>query len=186
MFYYKGIHRPIGEDIFFSAPYDCSRRLWRSWSALLSVEEQRDAGSAHVDGSSQWLHKINFAEKADYIQDGEPGDAIFVLDEQPHPLIKRRGELLACNLVHTNIKTVQPSMPKGHRLWFPQATTCTRKGASRWSRRHVDSKWNLSFSDVPPLAVEYGQLHIPHTHRHRVTPPHATASQMVRRHEKFG
>ena len=37
-------------------------------------------------------HKIHFSEKADEIPDGEAGDVVFVLQEQPHPEYKRKGD----------------------------------------------------------------------------------------------
>jgi len=37
-------------------------------------------------------HKIHFSEKADEIPDGEAGDVVFVLQEQPHSEYKRKGD----------------------------------------------------------------------------------------------
>jgi len=37
-------------------------------------------------------HKIHFSEKADEIPDGEAGDVVFVLQEQPHAEYKRKGD----------------------------------------------------------------------------------------------
>lgn len=37
-------------------------------------------------------HKITFSEKADEIPDGEAGDVVFVLQEQPHAEFKRKGD----------------------------------------------------------------------------------------------
>ena len=36
--------------------------------------------------------QIHFSEKADEIPDGEAGDVVFVLQEQPHPEYKRKGD----------------------------------------------------------------------------------------------
>ena len=37
-------------------------------------------------------HKVHFSEKADEIPDGEAGDVVFVLQEQPHAEYKRKGD----------------------------------------------------------------------------------------------
>jgi len=37
-------------------------------------------------------HKVKFSEKADEIPDGDAGDVVFVLQEQPHPDFKRKGD----------------------------------------------------------------------------------------------
>jgi len=46
----------------------------------------------HVPKGAPDGHKINFSEKADEIPDGEAGDVVFVLQEQPHPEYKRKGD----------------------------------------------------------------------------------------------
>jgi len=46
----------------------------------------------HIPKGAPDGHKINFSEKADEIPDGEAGDVIFVLQEQPHPEYKRKGD----------------------------------------------------------------------------------------------
>lgn len=37
-------------------------------------------------------HKLKFTEKGDEIPDGEAGDVVFVLQEQPHAVFKRKGD----------------------------------------------------------------------------------------------
>jgi len=46
----------------------------------------------HVPKGSPDGHKIHFSEKADEIPDGEAGDVVFVLQEQPHADYKRKGD----------------------------------------------------------------------------------------------
>jgi len=46
----------------------------------------------HIPKGAPDGHKINFSEKADEIPDGEAGDVVFVLQEQPHPEYKRKGD----------------------------------------------------------------------------------------------
>merc|ERR1719261_2371407 len=46
----------------------------------------------HVPKGAPDGHKIHFSEKADEIPDGEAGDVVFVLQEQPHPEYKRKGD----------------------------------------------------------------------------------------------
>ena len=46
----------------------------------------------HVPKGAPDGHKINFSEKADEIPDGEAGDVVFVLQEQPHAEYKRKGD----------------------------------------------------------------------------------------------
>jgi DnaJ family protein A protein 2 len=46
----------------------------------------------HVPKGAPDQHKINFSEKADEIPDGEAGDVVFVLQEQPHSVFKRKGD----------------------------------------------------------------------------------------------
>merc|ERR1719247_2552417 len=46
----------------------------------------------HVPKGAPDGHKISFSEKADEIPDGEAGDVVFVLQEQPHADFKRRGD----------------------------------------------------------------------------------------------
>ena len=46
----------------------------------------------HIPKGSPDGHKINFSEKADEIPDGEAGDVVFVLQEQPHAEYKRKGD----------------------------------------------------------------------------------------------
>jgi len=46
----------------------------------------------HIPKGAPDGHKINFSEKADEIPDGEAGDVVFVLNEQPHPDYKRKGD----------------------------------------------------------------------------------------------
>ena len=47
----------------------------------------------HIPKGARDGHKISFSGKADDIQDGEPGDMIISVAEQPHSDFKRRGEL---------------------------------------------------------------------------------------------
>merc|ERR1719271_2313359 len=53
------------------------------------VQETLDV---HIPKGSPDQHKIHFSEKADEIPDGEAGDVVFVLQEQPHADFKRRGD----------------------------------------------------------------------------------------------
>jgi len=53
------------------------------------VQETLDV---HIPKGAPDQHKINFSEKADEIPDGEAGDVVFVLQEQPHPSFKRKGD----------------------------------------------------------------------------------------------
>merc|ERR1719199_452921 len=46
----------------------------------------------HIPKGAPDGHKINFSEKADEIPDGEAGDVVFVLQEQPHADYKRKGD----------------------------------------------------------------------------------------------
>jgi len=46
----------------------------------------------HIPKGAPDGHKINFSEKADEIPDGEAGDVVFVLNEQPHAEFKRKGD----------------------------------------------------------------------------------------------
>ena len=46
----------------------------------------------HIPKGAPDGHKINFSEKADEIPDGEAGDVVFVLQEQPHAEYKRKGD----------------------------------------------------------------------------------------------
>lgn len=53
------------------------------------VQETLDV---HVPKGAPDGHKIHFSEKADEIPDGEAGDVVFVLQEQPHADFKRKGD----------------------------------------------------------------------------------------------
>lgn len=68
---------------------------------LFCQSKSNETLEVHIPKGARGGHKINFSGKADDIQNGEPGDVIFVLVEQPHPAFKRRGELLVCHIVHT-------------------------------------------------------------------------------------
>ncbi len=46
----------------------------------------------HIPKGAPDGHKIHFSEKADEIPDGEAGDVVFVLQEQPHAEFKRKGD----------------------------------------------------------------------------------------------
>merc|ERR1719231_348504 len=46
----------------------------------------------HVPKGAPDGHKLHFSEKADEIPDGEAGDVVFVLQEQPHSEYKRKGD----------------------------------------------------------------------------------------------
>ena len=46
----------------------------------------------HVPKGAPDGHKIHYSEKADEIPDGEAGDVVFVLQEQPHAEYKRKGD----------------------------------------------------------------------------------------------
>jgi len=46
----------------------------------------------HVPKGAPDGHKIHFSEKADEIPDGEAGDVVFVLQEQPHSEFQRKGD----------------------------------------------------------------------------------------------
>jgi len=46
----------------------------------------------HVPKGAPDQHKLHFSEKADEIPDGEAGDVVFVLQEQPHAMFKRKGD----------------------------------------------------------------------------------------------
>merc|ERR1719409_2137312 len=53
------------------------------------VQETLDV---HIPKGAPDGHKIHFSEKADEIPDGEAGDVVFVLQEQPHADYKRKGD----------------------------------------------------------------------------------------------
>jgi len=55
----------------------------------VKVQETLDV---HIPKGAPDGHKINFSEKADEIPDGEAGDVVFVLQEQPHAEFKRKGD----------------------------------------------------------------------------------------------
>jgi len=55
----------------------------------LKVQETLEV---HVPKGAPDGHKIHFSEKADEIPDGEAGDVVFVLQEQPHADYKRKGD----------------------------------------------------------------------------------------------
>ena len=55
----------------------------------VKVQETLDV---HVPKGATDGHKISFSEKADEIPDGEAGDVVFVLQEQPHAEYKRKGD----------------------------------------------------------------------------------------------
>jgi len=55
----------------------------------LKVQETLEV---HVPKGAPDGHKIHFSEKADEIPDGEAGDVVFVLAEQPHAEYKRKGD----------------------------------------------------------------------------------------------
>ena len=46
----------------------------------------------HIPKGAPDGHKLTFSEKADEIPDGEAGDVVFVLQEQPHADFKRKGD----------------------------------------------------------------------------------------------
>merc|ERR1719258_683012 len=55
----------------------------------LKVQETLEV---HIPKGAPDGHKIHFSEKADEIPDGEAGDVVFVLQEQPHADYKRKGD----------------------------------------------------------------------------------------------
>jgi len=55
----------------------------------VKVQETLDV---HIPKGAPDGHKINFSEKADEIPDGEAGDVVFTLQEQPHAEFKRKGD----------------------------------------------------------------------------------------------
>lgn len=92
-----------------------------------TVKEKLDV---HIPKGAPVGHKINFSEKADEIPDGEAGDVVVVLSEQPHPDFKRRGEL-----------PFVPIRAEAYVSWRrapPVATVCESTGCeSRFDRGHV-------------------------------------------------
>jgi len=46
----------------------------------------------HIPKGAPDQHKLHFSEKADEIPDGEAGDVVFVVQEQPHAEFKRKGD----------------------------------------------------------------------------------------------
>merc|ERR550514_617385 len=46
----------------------------------------------HIPKGAPDGHKVHFSEKADEIPDGEAGDVVFTLQEQPHADYKRKGD----------------------------------------------------------------------------------------------
>merc|ERR1719399_2523168 len=54
--------------------------------------KQQETLDVHIPKGAPDQHKINFSEKADEIPDGEAGDVVFVLNEQPHAESKRKGD----------------------------------------------------------------------------------------------
>merc|ERR1719408_788308 len=54
--------------------------------------KQQETLDVHIPKGAPDQHKISFSEKADEIPDGEAGDVVFVLQEQPHPVFKRKGD----------------------------------------------------------------------------------------------
>jgi len=54
--------------------------------------KQQETLDVHIPKGAPDQHKINFSEKADEIPDGEAGDVVFVLNEQPHAEFKRHGD----------------------------------------------------------------------------------------------
>ena len=55
-------------------------------------EKRQETLEVHIPKGAPDGHKVHFSEKADEIPDGEAGDVVFVLQEQPHPEFKRKGD----------------------------------------------------------------------------------------------
>jgi len=59
---------------------------------MFRQQKVQETLEVHVPKGAPDGHKINFSEKADEIPDGEAGDVVFVLQEQPHAEYKRKGD----------------------------------------------------------------------------------------------
>jgi DnaJ family protein A protein 2 len=55
-------------------------------------KKQSETLEVHTPKGAPDGHKVKFSEKADEIPDGDAGDVIFVLQEQPHAMFKRHGD----------------------------------------------------------------------------------------------
>merc|ERR1719159_1570862 len=59
---------------------------------LYKMNKVQETLEVHVPKGAPDGHKLTFSEKADEIPDGEAGDVVFVIQEQPHPEYKRKGD----------------------------------------------------------------------------------------------
>merc|ERR1719181_2318214 len=59
---------------------------------MFRQQKVQETLEVHVPKGAPDGHKIHFSEKADEIPDGEAGDVVFVLQEQPHAQYKRKGD----------------------------------------------------------------------------------------------
>jgi len=59
---------------------------------MFRQQKVQETLEVHIPKGAPDGHKINFSEKADEIPDGEAGDVVFVLQEQPHAEFKRKGD----------------------------------------------------------------------------------------------
>merc|ERR1719331_3112949 len=66
---------------------DCSGK-----GVMYKQNKVQETLEVHVPKGAPDGHKLHFSEKADEIPDGEAGDVVFVLQEQPHAEYKRKGD----------------------------------------------------------------------------------------------
>mmetsp|Transcript_159 Transcript_159/g.482 ORF Transcript_159/g.482 Transcript_159/m.482 type:complete len:505 (+) Transcript_159:157-1671(+) len=59
---------------------------------MFRQQKVQETLEVHIPKGAPDGHKIHFSEKADEIPDGEAGDVVFVLNEQPHADFKRKGD----------------------------------------------------------------------------------------------
>jgi len=59
---------------------------------LYKMNKVQETLEVHVPKGAPDGHKLTFSEKADEIPDGEAGDVVFVIQEQPHAEFKRKGD----------------------------------------------------------------------------------------------
>jgi len=59
---------------------------------IFRQQKVQETLEVHIPKGAPDGHKIHFSEKADEIPDGEAGDVVFTLQEQPHADYKRKGD----------------------------------------------------------------------------------------------
>lgn len=135
---------------------DCSGR---------KIKKERKILEVHIDKGMRNGQKITFAGEGDQAPKIIPGDIVIVLDEKPHPVFRRRGDDLYCDVhvellaalaggqltvPHLDDRVLRITIPSGETIHPGMVKVVPKEGMPTY-RHHDHGNLFITFAvDFPP------------------------------------